>query len=492
MQRRSLRFDAKSLVPSRNLRGEFRAFRAAAEAAMPMVRRRPRDMSLRDWAIYLLHNAAIVEHALMIQYLYAAYSLDPRVRNLATPTVTTKKWVNIISRIAVEEMGHLLTIQNILRIVGGPISFDRDDFPIPTEIYPFPFQLEPLTKDSLAKYVFAEMPAGNVPEEIMTAAERVEIEERAARVSGDPHGAGPNHVGTLYATLLDVFSDPAFAGPAASFSANSALFQQDANDFQSTQGNASIAMPTPSLLGPRVLTISSLQDVLAALTFIAAQGEASSENPTDSHFERFLNIYREFPEPGVPEWTGPPAFMVSTNPTTAPRPVTPGTIQHPITHLWARLFDLRYRMLLISLAHLCALPVRDGAPLAALKKNTLVDWIFSSFMLRTRQLSLSNLAIGLAQMPSATSAGAHLAGAPFGMPYSLAIPDQEPERWQYHLDLIASSEPLVADLRTLIPQMQSDPAFAFFTDPGGKLDDLVDDNALRRQSIIDILMRSTS
>jgi len=60
--------------------------------------------------------------------------------------------------IAEQEMGHLATIQNLLRAIGGPVNFEREHFPFRTEFYPFPFTLQPVTKDSLARYVATEMP----------------------------------------------------------------------------------------------------------------------------------------------------------------------------------------------------------------------------------------------------------------------------------------------------------------------------------------------
>ena len=40
--------------------------------------------------------------------------------------------------------------------LGGPLNLERDDYPWNVPFYPFPFTLEPLTPDSLAKYVYAE------------------------------------------------------------------------------------------------------------------------------------------------------------------------------------------------------------------------------------------------------------------------------------------------------------------------------------------------
>src|SRR5215203_878885 len=36
---------------------------------------KPDELTWWDWTVFLLHTAAEIEHALMVQYLYAAYSL---------------------------------------------------------------------------------------------------------------------------------------------------------------------------------------------------------------------------------------------------------------------------------------------------------------------------------------------------------------------------------------------------------------------------------
>src|SRR5262249_56137775 len=61
--------------------------------------------------------------------------------------------------VAKEEMGHFLTVQNILTFIGAPINLGRQELPWDAPFYPFPFRLERLTLDSLAHYVYAEMPA---------------------------------------------------------------------------------------------------------------------------------------------------------------------------------------------------------------------------------------------------------------------------------------------------------------------------------------------
>jgi hypothetical protein len=472
-------------------RAETAASRATEKV---MVLKKPCDKSVRDWAIYLLHNAAEIEHALLIQYLYARYSLNndasgPAANDPST-TIGSSSWTATIRGIAIEEMGHLLTVQNVLRFVGGPISFAREDFPIPTEVYPFPFQLEPLTKDVLAKYAYAEMPSGNIDEKFISAAEKAVIETQAFKAAGVPGGQFANHVGTLYATLIDVLSDPTFQSPSTDG------FPHDTEPFQAMpgfgwvrlQGNGSIVRSTDAdgtvhpvnLRGPRLLSVNSIADALAALSFIARQGEASDKDSLKrSHFGRFLDIYRQFPEKDAVGWKIPPAFRVASNPTTFSKPATPGTISNEATQLWARLFDLRYRILLASLAHATAIPrvktAGDAGPSNA--TAAIVGWIFQVML--EQPLSISQLAPLLAQMPLKTPATAEMAGAPFSMPFSLPIPDRDRERWQYHLDLLDSSAAVVAALKMIKP----DPKFAAFGAAQSDLDNLLSADAVWRKQI---------
>ena len=144
-----------------------------------------KDPELTDLqkAIFLLQTAADIEHALLVQYLYAAYSLEPNLKvgvTIKSPSggpdkdVTTTDWIRTISGIAQEEMGHLYSVQLLLRALGGPLSLEREHFPYRTQLYPFRFELEPLTKGSLAKYVYAEMPQ-TVPPDVLSMDQRREI-----------------------------------------------------------------------------------------------------------------------------------------------------------------------------------------------------------------------------------------------------------------------------------------------------------------------------
>jgi hypothetical protein len=99
----------------------------------------------------------------MVQYLYAAYSLDDERRKPEEQSRVTL-WRDLILSIAKEEMGHLLTVQNVLCLLGGQMELVRKNYPWDSGFYPFEFRLEPLTVGSLACYLYAEMGDEPAPE----------------------------------------------------------------------------------------------------------------------------------------------------------------------------------------------------------------------------------------------------------------------------------------------------------------------------------------
>jgi hypothetical protein len=175
-------------------------FEGAAEPAVALVG--GGELTLREEAIFLLHTAAEVEHSLLVQYLYAATSLQRNAELLtgtqipANAGTLVSGWFREIFQIAQEEMGHLLTVLNVLRLLGGPLNLEREDFPFRTGLYPYSFELEPLTLITLAKYVVAEMPAIPPP-----GTEALVADARSQLRLDDLH---VDRVGALYKRLVEV------------------------------------------------------------------------------------------------------------------------------------------------------------------------------------------------------------------------------------------------------------------------------------------------
>jgi len=395
----------------------------------------------RDEAIFLLHIAAEIEHSLMVQYLYAAYSLDAAGAP-ADLRDTVLAWQHGILDIAREEMGHLVTVQNLLRVVGGPLNFEREDFPFRGEFYPFYFRIEPISKHSLAKYVVTEMPADpGVPD----------IEEIKREAAGGNEGVGVNRVGMLYERIITLFenvdklTDSDFQSASVGYQADFATWGRNYTRVPRPAPGASER--TPQLI---VQPVGNRTQALAALRAISEQGEGLAEPAENelSHFQRFLEIYRAFcnePRPVV--------RPVASNPTTVePEPVKDekegseerrkiAVITHPTSLLWAQLFNTRYRMLLDLLAH--ALHVEGplhgtGGPSA--RGRIIVGAFGEMYHLRA-------LADVIMRLPLTEAPEAKLCGPPFELPYTLALPDLAASRWRLHRDVLLSSRMIVALLR---------------------------------------------
>jgi rubrerythrin len=401
----------------------------------------------RDEAIFLLHIAGEIEHSLMVQYLYAAYSLDAdevpgnRRENAVA-------WQHAILDIAREEMGHLITVQNLLRVIGGPLTFEREDYPFRSELYPYPFQLEPLSRHSLAKYIVAEMPAD--PKE-------PDIEEIKREAMEGNEGRAVNRVGALYARIINLFEDSA-ALPDSEFREDSIGYQADFATWgrNYTRAQQPDVQPDQLKRSPELIIrpIGSRTQALAALRAVAEQGEGASMNDQPdpdaeiSHFQRFLEIYRAFSKVKQP-----PVKPVPVNPVTMPAATgelierEPALITHPTSLVWAQLFNTRYRMLLNLLMH--ALHVEDSVQTVAGAPSARGRLIVAAFGEMYHLRALANI---VTRQPLAER-GRNRCGPPFELPYTLALPDQEPNRWRMHRDVLGSAKILI-DLLCDVPELK--------------------------------------
>ncbi len=147
MARRAKRKPAGIEAEGSDPNGADAATAAAKKVSDNESNRRP-EMTWRDHLLMLLYFGAAIEHALMVQYLYAAYSIGgdqiPKEHRKMV-----QGWRSSILSVAKEEMGHLLTVQNVLTLLGSPINLYRRDFPYDTKYNPFPPSLRPFSIECL-------------------------------------------------------------------------------------------------------------------------------------------------------------------------------------------------------------------------------------------------------------------------------------------------------------------------------------------------------
>jgi hypothetical protein len=462
-------FRAESLPPAgAQLRDQEAASRAAVSlAAAPGPMHEP-QLEPRDEAVFLLTAAAEIEHALVVQYLFAAYSLrvvsgEPNFEELL-------KIQSLILQIAREEMGHLITVQNLLHLVGGPLNFNREHSPYASEIYPFRFKLEPLTLDTLAKYVVAESPSP-LPDKFPEA-DRIIYEQITVRAQRSNDGETVNHVGRVFQRLEQLFAGEKGGVKNEDFRLDTTAIQAKFKDWGFVPENAP--------LGERLI-IETIEGVdvaevrkaaTRAIKDIGLQGEGfdipeAGTGQSESHFERFFDIYKRL-EP-LAQAGGQLTWPVTENPNTTPEPSeapslmkmlemvveaheSKGRITHPRSRAWAHLFNLRYRLLLAYLSHFLRLSqdlyVTQSGPAQGdrTERGLLLIWTFNEMR------RLKKIAAKLVQLPRDEQPSGVNAGPPFELPYTLNLPEREEDRWRAHLDVSRAAVRLIRG-----PLQQGDP-----------------------------------
>ena len=445
------------------------------------VHKRP-DMTWRDHLVMLLTSGAEVEHALMVQYLYAAYSLDGNQRSKKRREMV-EGWRASILSVAREEMGHLLTVQNLLVLLGAPVNFGREMMPWDHEFYPFPFSLEPLSQKTLECFIYAEMPRPDemgakpvgkrrekaAPPLVSEEKQRAIIAEvktnlakryKKRRVERDLH-----RVGQLYDEIIALISDPTRI-PDSAFIEATYDMQADWDDWgrgykpdpRELDPEGNIAHPDSTAGGPnrtqhpiatrpahvQIERAATRAQAVKALRALAAQGEAphlqEDETGEPSHFDRFIQIYKEYKEFKArdPSWKA--THGIPANPTTRkdfhqlhPKDTTYIGIEHDeiAAHYFAQLFNQRYRLLLSYLAHSYRLARTQPLNQPGLRGMVMHRAFGEMYNLKT-------IAGLLVQLPL------HRRGwrgaPPFEMPYTLDLPQADRDIWLLYDDLLTSSQ----------------------------------------------------
>jgi chromopyrrolic acid synthase len=145
---------------------------------VPAARRTNRGITSRSELVPALRNAALIELAVLLQYLYAAFSI-PTYR-AGVEYVRRGEWTveqlrmvcgdggetrdngmrSSLFTVAREEMIHFLLVNNILMAIGEPFHIPSIDFGTINNqlLVPLDFSLEPLGVGSVARFIAIEQP----------------------------------------------------------------------------------------------------------------------------------------------------------------------------------------------------------------------------------------------------------------------------------------------------------------------------------------------
>jgi hypothetical protein len=376
---------------------------------------------------YLLSQGAELEHGLMCEYLYAAFSLKttpgPGLREDQVAAV--ERWRRMILAIAGEEMLHWAVVQNLLTAVGSAPFVSRPHMPHQAKGYPAGVQLRllPFGEAALRHFVYLERPDGldvedaegfeatGAPLPAMTPEEII------------PRGQDFETQGHLYGAVAEglvqladkLGEDRLFIGPR--------FHQADEGTFG----------------WPDLQPITDVAGAQAALERIVEQGEGATGDWEAAHYGRFLAVLEEYLAMRAADPDFEPAYPVVGAGMRAVEGIEPEVyITDPATGECSDLFNAVYELILQMIARYFAFGHETGEQRQVLAQ-TAVGLMFDA--IKPLGLLLASLPVGPGH-PDAT------AGANFQLPYraSFLLPHRRSSwlRFAERLDELAA---FAADIR---------------------------------------------
>jgi CDGSH-type Zn-finger protein/truncated hemoglobin YjbI len=314
----------------------------------------------REALIYMLCEAAELEHAIMCQYLFAAFSLKQSTDEGITKGQlrAVDRWRKTISHIAAQEMLHLALVQNLLSAVGAAPHLERPNLPQPAGHYPpgVILTLLPFGDAALRHFMFLERPEGMD----LADAPGLAAVERAVPVMQEgeivPRLQDFATVGHLYRSIEEGIKHLCakygerwlFVGPVEA--------QAPENHFG----------------WPELVQVVDAASAQRAIDTILEQGEGPRGNWKHAHFGSFVDVFEDYQRHKEADPDFEPA-----------RPVLPATvrpsersgstplIEDPYTARCADLFNVTYEVLLQALTRYFAHTEETEPQLAALAQLTL-------------------------------------------------------------------------------------------------------------------------
>ena len=238
----------------------------------------------REQLIYLLCEAAELEHMVMLQYLHAIFSLKQSVDEGLTPEQleAVTRWRGVLTEVAVQEMLHLALACNLLTAVGLAPTFNRPNFPQGSRYFPpgVEFSLMPFGEAALRHFLFLERPEGI---DLADAAGIVPTGVAAVPVAPDeivPRREDFATVGHLY------------RGIAAGFRHLAVKIGEERLFLGPVRAQAAPA----SFRWPELIVVTDLESAIAAIEEIVEQGEGAQGHWEQAHYGRFLRVFEEYQE----------------------------------------------------------------------------------------------------------------------------------------------------------------------------------------------------
>ena len=271
----------------------------------------------REELIAALAIAAELEQSLLVQYLYAAYSLKkwPHEGVSEAQIERIRQWERLVLHVAHDEMIHLATVCKLSVAVGGAPHLNRPPFPQEAgRRFPFELKLERFGLEALERFIRFEMPADRAPKALGLAPDLPEYE----------------YLGELYGQIAAAFGE---LGESAIVGPPEVLAEEDWD------------------LRRTIAAVSTVDEARAAIKTITEEGEGSSAAQAGSHWARFVSARDDLAKALAEDPAFDPARAVVDNPLTQTANAAAGTLlpDGPVREL-GELFNHVYTTVLMLIA----------------------------------------------------------------------------------------------------------------------------------------------
>jgi CDGSH-type Zn-finger protein len=313
----------------------------------------------REALIYMLCEAAELEHGIMCQYLFAAFSLkeDPAEGLTEEQAATVRRWRKQVSHVAVQEMLHLALVQNLLSAIGAAPHLSRPNFPQPASHYPAGVHLTllPFGEAALRHFMFLERPEGMALHDApgLAAFSRAAPAMRPGDIA--PHGQDFATVGHLYRSIeagIDHLAQKygerwLFVGPPR-------------------------AQATQQYFGwPELVAVTDVASAHQAIDEILEQGEGPRGDWRNAHFGQFVEILDEFEQlREADRGFDPVRPVLPLNVRPSERDPNVPLVTDPLAQRVMDLFNVCYEILLLMLQRFFAHTEETDAQLKVLADGT--------------------------------------------------------------------------------------------------------------------------
>ncbi|MBV9283275.1 MAG: ferritin-like protein [Acidimicrobiia bacterium] len=368
---------------------------------------------------YLLCQAAELEHSLMAQYLFAAFSLrtEPGPGLTDTQLEAVDRWRAVILNISAEEMLHWALVQNLLIAVGSAPYVSRPHMPHQAKGYPPGIQLRllPFGEPAMQHFVYLERPDGMDMSDGAGFEPSGPVPEPMAPHELQPRGQFFTTQGYLYRAIEEGIAglaermgeDRLFIGP------------------RFHQSNA-------PQVWPELVPITDAASARRTIERIVEQGEGARGDWATAHYGRFLAVLEEYQAMAAADPSFQPAHPAVAAGVRGVEGIEPDVyITDPVTAAVSDAFNAVYDLLLQMIARYFAFGHETDE-----QRQVLADVGITLMFIAIKPLGLL-----LARMPVGTDHPGVTAGANFQLAYraSFLLPHRRSSwiRFAERLDEIA-------------------------------------------------------